>query len=249
MTKRRSIFGTATKNVGITTADRTKPRLPAGNTYAQRAWASRSGGECSRMDNDQLTLPLPGLGRDWRKDASLRPQPKRDGPDDWTTPACLCRAAVYVLRTLLCPCPVIWEPAPGDGVLAKAMQEGGFKVQVTFEDFKTCPVPNDARIMVTNPPFNQMGMFLERGLQLLDAGELDAMITLFRHDHLNAECREPPHCRIAALGRATRLYHCHWRPFWRDEKTSSPRWTFTWAKWEPAARPDRPIWLEPEDVA
>jgi hypothetical protein len=60
----------------------------------------------------------------WSDDAALRPQPKRDGPDDGPTPACLCAALVHdVLPTIpdAASSGGIWEPAPGAGALVAAM--------------------------------------------------------------------------------------------------------------------------------
>src|ERR1700759_3813017 len=62
--------------------------------------------------------------RVYRRDAALKPQPKRDGADFWPTPESLIGALVQcVLRDL--PKGPIWECACGDGRLVSAMQNAG----------------------------------------------------------------------------------------------------------------------------
>jgi hypothetical protein len=68
--------------------------------------------------------------RDFRADAALRPQPKRQGPDFWSTPECLLNALITeILPTL--PAGIIWEPACGDGRLAEALRQFGRHVVAT----------------------------------------------------------------------------------------------------------------------
>src|SRR4051812_7969015 len=120
------------------------------------------------MAEQQMDLPF---GRVGLHDAALRPQPKRDGPDDWPTPACLLAALTQdVLPTL--PVDLLWEPAPGGQVLADALRRAGYRVHVTEEDFLACPVPREVGGLVTNPPFNMHSGFIKRSLSLLDAGAL-----------------------------------------------------------------------------
>ena len=57
---------------------------------------------------------VPVSARDFRTDAALRPQPRRDGPDRWATPPCLVRALVEDVLPQLPPGRV-WEPACGAG--------------------------------------------------------------------------------------------------------------------------------------
>jgi hypothetical protein len=202
----------------------------------------RVGGLAQR--HGQPSLRLPGLDRDYCKDAALRPQPKRDGPDDWTTPACLCAALTHdVLPTL--PPGAVWEPAPGSGAMVGAIVAAGrYAVVPTDQNFLTCPVPEDTRIMATNPPFNEHASFIDRSMMLLDAGELDAVILLFRHDHLQSESRTPPRCRIAALNRATQIFICPWRPTWIAGTSGNGRWSNAWVLWLRGAEPRRPVWLK-----
>jgi hypothetical protein len=197
--------------------------------------------------NDQLVLPLPGL-RDWRDDAALRPQPKRDGPDDWATPPCLCAALTHDVLPTLGP-GAIWEPSPGSGALIEAITAAGRQAITTAGDFLNCRPPRGARLLATNPPFNLHSAFVHRSQLLLAAGELDAVILLFRHDHLQSESRTPPHCRIAALNQATAIFVCPWRPIWIAGTKGNGRWTFSWVLWlrdgyDNYSGPRRPVWLK-----
>jgi hypothetical protein len=112
------------------------------------------------------------------------------------------------------------------------------------QDFRRIPVPKGTRILATNPPFNLHSAFIQRSLEFLDAGELDAVLLLFRHDHLQSESRHPPKCRIAALNRATQLFICPWRPTWIPGTKGNGRWTNTWVLWLRGAEPLRPVWLK-----
>jgi hypothetical protein len=179
--------------------------------------------------DDQLTLPLPGL-RDWRDDAALRPQPKRAGLDDWATPACLCAALTHdVLPTL--PPGAVWEPAPGGGALVGAIAAAGRRAVTTTADFKRCAAPAGARILATNPPFLAHSMFVERSMALLESGALDAVVLLFRTDHIQSESRTPPRCRIDALNKVAAIFFCPWRPIWIANTSGNGRWGFHWLVW------------------
>jgi hypothetical protein len=183
------------------------------------------------------------MPRDFATDAALRPQPRRDGPDDWPTPACLCAALVCdVLPTL--PAGPVWEPAPGTGALMDAIAASGRSVIATADDFLSRAVPQGARILATNPPYNLHSAFIHRALCLLDANELDAVVLLFRHDHLQSESRTPPHCRIAALNRAAQVFICPWRPTWIAGTAGNGRWSNSWVLWQRAVAPRQPVWLD-----
>jgi hypothetical protein len=173
------------------------------------------------------------MSRNWQTDAALRPEPKRPGLDVWPTPSCLAAALVRDVLPVL-PEGRIWEPAAGSGVLVQAMTAAGRDVIASDAelDFLSGAVPPD-RIasIVTNPPFNVHSGFIQRGLQLLDDGTVAALVLLFRHDHLQSESRHPPHCRLAAFRRASRVVICPWRPRWIPDTTEAPRWSFSWVTW------------------
>jgi hypothetical protein len=104
-------------------------------------------------------------------------------------------------------------------------------------------VPDRVRILATNPPFNAHSAFNQRALYLLDTNELDAVVLLFRHDHLQSESRTPPHCRLDALRRATQIFFCPWRPTWIAGTAGNGRWSNSWVLWQRYVAPRRPVWL------
>ncbi len=166
-------------------------------------------------------------GRNYRADAALRPQPARAGRDFRRTPPCLIGALIaYVLPHL--PAGSVWEPAAGDGRLADAMRRAGravFASDIWSRDFLTDPPPGKFAAIITNPPFNQLDVFIDRALEHLDGGMTQAVVLLMRWDHLTAERR------TRALQRAAEIRLCTWRPIWIEGTTTSPRWSFCWVTW------------------
>jgi hypothetical protein len=170
------------------------------------------------------------MPRDFTTDAALRPQPKRDGPDHWSTPDCLTAALVtHILPSL--PRAPIWEPAAGDGALVRAIEETRHRVFASDiadgHDFFSSSPPHLCQSLVTNPPFNQLDRFLDRAVRLVDSPDngLIAAVLLLRWDALTAMVRTP------LLRRARDIHVCSWRPRWIADSTTSPRWSFCWAVW------------------
>jgi hypothetical protein len=70
----------------------------------------------------------------------------------------------------------IWEPAVGDGRVARMLHRAGLHVAATSDianraggahavaDFLTCPAPAGISAIVTNPPFRHAAAFIERAL-------------------------------------------------------------------------------------
>jgi len=76
--------------------------------------------------------------------------PQTSGPyDNCGTPS----YAVDAILDLL-PKYRIWEPAPGEGLLATALRNRGYYVVETFSDFFTTVLPEDVACIVTNPPYS-----------------------------------------------------------------------------------------------
>jgi hypothetical protein len=170
------------------------------------------------------------MPRDYATDAALRPQPKRDGPDHWSTPDCLAAALVtHILPSL--PRAPIWEPAAGDGALVRAIEAAGNRVFPTDistgQDFLTSSPPSVCQSLVTNPPFNRLDQFLQRAVSLVDSPDnsLIAAVLLLRWDAL------PAGGRALVLQRARQVHVCTWRPRWIADSTTSPRWSFCWVTW------------------
>ena len=131
--------------------------------------------------------------------------------------------------------------------LAQALRSTGRNVVITIGNFMTTRTPCDARIAFTNPPFNQLGKFIDRMLYLLDTGRLDAAVLLLRNDHLSAESQRPPRTRINALQRAGIEIRCCWRPRWIPGTKKNGRFTCSWLVW--GIEPRAPILLKKKDVA
>jgi hypothetical protein len=185
-------------------------------------------------------MAMPELGRDWRTDIALRPQPARQGPDFWPTicPA-LRRASVdHALPLLSGP---IWECAAGDGHLVREFVAAGYEAygsdlypQDGTEpiDFLTDIPPLTGAAVVTNPPSRLADEFITRGLELFDQRIITGLCLLLRHDFLQAGGR----CDV--LNRATLEIRCCWRARWIEGSTGGPRWSFSWIVW--AGGPRRP---------
>jgi hypothetical protein len=176
--------------------------------------------------------------------AAQRGQPARDGPDFWPTPVGLIAAACKHIVPVL-PAGVIWECACGDGVLQRAIAACGRKTIGTDRypqrgvqalDFLTDEPPARDLVAMTNGPFNELDGFINRGLELLDAGWLRGFVLLLRHDHLIAGSR------VEALNRATWEIHLNWRPVWIADSEGNPRWAFSWIYWG-SGRRRAPLYL------
>ena len=218
-------------------------------------------GQSSGLNVTSPTGPLSAAERKRRPrsrdPASLRPQPKRDGPDFWPTPACLITALLrHVLPTL--PRGRVWEFAAGDGRLVEPMRGAGREVIATDLhpvgpgigccDFLHDPPPPETcgAVAVTNPPYERktLNRFIAHGFALLDCGAITAFVLLLRLDKIMAEERVP------AFNRAAALWHCSWRPIWIPGTKGNGRWSNVWCCWRRDYQgPPLTRFLQPEDVS
>jgi hypothetical protein len=94
-------------------------------------------------------------------------------------------------------------------------------------DFLHDPPPAAAHgvVAVTSPSYNALDLFIARGLQLLDRGDITALVLLLRCDGLTAGGR------AAALNRASAQWTCCWRPVWLPGTKGGGRWSDVWMVW------------------
>jgi hypothetical protein len=200
-------------------------RVVPGGVITEFGWTAQR-----ETSSSSWILGEGAMSRDYATDAALRPQPKRDGPDHWSTPDCLSAALVtHILPSL--PRAPIWEPAAGDGALVSAIEATGHRVFasdiVDSQDFLISSPPHLCQSLVTNPPFNQLSRFLQRAVSLVDSPDnnLIAAVLLLRWDALTARGR------ALVLQQARQIHLCTWRPRWIADSTTSPRWSFCWVTW------------------
>jgi hypothetical protein len=173
-----------------------------------------------------------------RDRAALRPPRAADDreQDLWSTPPCLTAALTeFVLPTL--PADVVWEAAAGAGVLVDALRAAGREVIasdsepqqrdiVRLDYLLDAPLPaTRGAVMITNPPFSKLTDFINRTLELLDAGHLAGAVLLVRMDFAGTDGR------AAALNRAMAEWECCWRARWIPGSTGNPRWWCLWVTW------------------
>lgn len=88
---------------------------------------------------------------------------KRMPADDYSTPAWVTEALLSVERFY----DPIWECAPGDGFMVRALENAGHKVTLHWPDFlgiyTPCVLPK-FRSIITNPPYKLADDFIRRAL-------------------------------------------------------------------------------------
>ena len=91
---------------------------------------------------------------------------KQGGLDDYQTPP----EALSILLPYLHKDWTIWEPAAGEGYLARALEDAGLNVIAsdirTGQDFLEYEPDEHYDLVVTNPPYSQKNEFLERAYSL-----------------------------------------------------------------------------------
>jgi hypothetical protein len=139
----------------------------------------------------------------------------------------------------------IWEPACGDGQMARALRDLGrddLYFAVFASDIKhqtRSPRPIDflsrqarvpARIdaIITNPPFNQAAAFIERALELMEPRRgFVAMLT--RVDYDSAKTRAHLFGRCPQFAKKLTLTR---RIVWFDRPGAAPSFNHCWLIWD-----------------
>lgn len=160
------------------------------------------------------------------------------GDDFYATPPEATRALLAVERKWL-PGGTIWEPACGDGAIARVLLEAGYNVYVTdlvdrgFSEgninFLTTNIDPRAAAIITNPPFKLAREFVEASLQ-----RAPYVAMLLRLAFLEGAARKPwfeaaPLARVHVASRRLPMMH---RDGWTGPKAGSAvchAW-FVWDK-------------------
>lgn len=133
---------------------------------------------------------------------------------------------------------IVWEPACGDGRMARELKVAGYAVYATDIadwgygesgiDFLHHPRHVVCAAIVTNPPFgDDAHRFIQRALDLTKA-ERGKVAMLQRHE-FDAPATNHP---LFAWPFAAKLI-LHKRPRWSDEpETASPRFPYAWYLWD-----------------
>lgn len=135
---------------------------------------------------------------------------------------------------------VIWEPACGDGRMAREIEAAGYRLVASDlnawgyghsgVDFLSTDSQwgSLADAIVTNPPFNQAVLFAARALQLTEP-RCGQVALLQRHEWDAALERHPLFNRPPFAAKLV----LHKRPLWSDDPaTASPRFPHAWYLWD-----------------
>ncbi len=157
----------------------------------------------------------------------------RSKTDFYPTPPDVTVALLRFLRSrfLLSECDLIWEPACGDGDMAKVMEKKGYSVTASdlyrtdyaTEELDFLTADRRCDWIITNPPFSQAEAFIRHALEL---GKPCAF--LLKSQFWHAQRRQ-------------QLFHEHtpayvlpltWRPdFLMGAKSGSPTMEVLWTVW------------------
>jgi hypothetical protein len=156
----------------------------------------------------------------------------RHGDDSYQTPAWVTQALV---DTIDIPRGMVWEPASGDGVMARILSQSGRHVLTTdirtgldFLDVRPGAwVYDEVKAIITNPPFYLADKFIRHALGLMQSrGGMVGMLLRNEYDSAKKRAdifRESPHfCCKVVLTR---------RPRWIAGTSGSPRHNFAWFVW------------------
>lgn len=130
---------------------------------------------------------------------------------------------------------LILEPACGDGAMAKALEECGYRVHATdlredsgygeggIDFLKADIYPGVFDAVVTNPPFNLAAAFIERSLEVAPV-----VAMLLKSQYWHAAKRRS----LFESHRPSRILPLTWRPsFLEKERGSSPLMDVMWVVW------------------
>ncbi len=166
-----------------------------------------------------------------RKDADFWPTP------DWVTEALLARET---------PRGRVWEPACGDGAMARVIERAGHRVEATdlhdrgygrgaVDFLMELGMPTGCQSIITNPPFNLGTRFLRHALQM----EPHLLALFLPLTYLEGAERggifdQRPPSRVWVFRRRVQLWHSGVAQAGMSGGTKAFAW-FVWQRHHPAA--------------
>lgn len=188
---------------------------------------------------------------------------RRVEPDDsldffptppWATRALIEHVFVHLERRNHCQFQVCWEPACGEGHMAKPLAEY-FREVVASDikdygygdhtvDFLTCEQlarKYDADWIITNPPFNASTDFVLKALELAGTGvamfvRLSWLESVGRYEKI---FRDKPPTLLAIFTERVPLHKGRW------EENGATMTAYVWLVWLKGASPQAPFWIPP----
>jgi hypothetical protein len=160
----------------------------------------------------------------------------RHGADFYPTPPECTEALVRAFPSLFQGVH-LWEPACGDGAISDVLSRRATVLSTDLHvrgygtggvDFLTASLPNDVQGIVTNPPFDLAGDFIEHACSM---GVPVAMLVKATYWHAKG--------RIGLFRRTGPLAVCPltWRPRFCPERGKAPTMDFIWTVWGPTPAP------------
>jgi hypothetical protein len=173
------------------------------------------------------------------------------GADPYFSPPQAAASLLHIEREFLPRC--IWEPAAGDGGIARPLQDAGFTVissdlldygwdgSTAGVDYLKAKPPAGVEAIVTNPPFKKAQQFVEKALD-----EVDYIALLMRTNFLESVKRMPLFCesppskiwipskRLPMMhrhgwgGRRFSSNTCHAWFIWDTQREPAPSGCFNW---------------------
>jgi hypothetical protein len=132
----------------------------------------------------------------------------------------------------------IWEPACGNGAMAKVLGANGYAVRATdirhygYAEQETEPLDflksaTAAEMIVTNPPYELAEEFIRQAITLTQ-DRIGVAALLLRHEYDCASGRNDLFSQMPFARKITLL----WRPRWIPDTTTSPRFPYAWFLWD-----------------
>jgi len=131
----------------------------------------------------------------------------------------------------------IWEPACGDGRMAKEIADAGYSLLASdihdygypytrIWDFLGERPPGPLSVVITNPPFDLAREFIGRALNITES--LEGIVAILQRHEFDA----PRSNRFLFASPFSQKLILPRRPRWADGEKASPRFPYAWYVWD-----------------